>query len=39
MVATNGEYKLKNKLNSTKDKKDPIEKTGINEINKQHRIL
>jgi hypothetical protein len=29
MVTTNGEYKLKNKLMSTKDKKDPIEKSGI----------
>jgi hypothetical protein len=32
MVTTSGEYKLKNKLMSTKDKKDPIEKSGIYEI-------
>jgi predicted small metal-binding protein len=32
MVTTSGEYKLKNKLMSTKDKKDPKEKCGIYEI-------
>jgi hypothetical protein len=32
IVATSGEYKLKNMLMSTKDKKDPIQKSGIYEI-------
>jgi hypothetical protein len=32
MVTTSGKYKLKNKLMSTNDKKDPIEKSGIYEI-------
>jgi hypothetical protein len=32
MVTTSGEYQLKNKLMSTKDKNDSIEKSGIYEI-------
>jgi hypothetical protein len=32
MVTISGKYKLKNKLMSTKDKKDQIEKSGIYEI-------
>jgi hypothetical protein len=32
MLTTSGEYKLKNKLMSTKDNKNPIEKSGIYEI-------
>jgi hypothetical protein len=32
MVTTRGEYQLKNKLMTTKDKRDPIEKSEIYEI-------